>query len=247
MEISLINMVLLFAAGVGAGLIGYLAGLASLISYPALLAVGLSPLSANATNTIAIIGGGWGAAFSGSEMLREGDRRRLITECLLAAVGGIAGALLLVVTGEKIFATVVPWLIAFSALTLLLSPMIKSFSGSTERLRLYLVVLFIVCIYGGYFGAGSGIILLATLRILTNYLWVRSILLKTILLALANLTASIIFIFLAPIAWPAAVVMLFGNMLGGYLGPTVQRWIPETISRYVIAAGGFYLAWTLLP
>lgn len=246
MEITLISVLLLFAAGVGAGLIGYLAGLASLISYPALLAVGLSPLAANATNTIAIIGGGWGAAVSGSKMLRQAERRRLITECVLAAIGGIAGALLLVVTGEKVFATVVPWLIALAAVTLLLSPSIKRLSGSTERWGLYRIVLLVVCVYGGYFGAGSGIVLLATLRILTSYPWVKSVLWKTILLALANVTASVIFIFLAPIAWSAALIMFVGNIVGGYLGPTVQRWIPETLSRYVIAAGGLYLAWTLL-
>lgn len=246
MDVTFTNMVLLFVAGIGSGLIGYLAGLASLVSYPALLAVGLSPLAANATNTIAVVGGGWGAAFSGREMLLEGDRRRLITECALAAIGGIAGAVLLLVTGEKVFATVVPWLIAISALTLLLSPTIKRFSGTKERWFIYRALLLIVCVYGGYFGAGSGIVALATLRVLTNYLWERAVLLKTILLALANVTASIVFIFLAPISWAAAIIMFAGNIVGGYIGPTAQRHIPEPVSRYVIAAGGFYLAWTLL-
>lgn len=245
MDVTIWNVVLLLGAGIAAGLIGYLAGLASLVSYPALLAAGLSPLAANVTNTLGLVGAGSGAALRAWGQVMVGGRTRVWQQFAVCALGGGTGAVLLLVTGEAAFEAVVPWLIAFAALMLLLSPQIKKLGGETERWAIYLVMLFAVCIYGGYFGAGAGIVYFAIVLVLTSYPWPRAVLMKTILLSISNLVASAIFIFFAPVDWLAAVLMFAGNLIGGNIGPLVQRYIPAAFSRWVIALGGFYLAWSL--
>lgn len=245
MEITIAKIAILLAAGIGAGLIGYLAGLASLVSYPALLLVGLPPLAANVTNTLGLVGTGIGAAMRAGSQVMSSGRTRAWQQFVVCAAGGTAGAVLLLVSGEAVFAAVVPWLIAFAAAMLLLGPWIKSLSGGQERWYTYLGVLFVVCVYGGYFGAGAGIVYFAAVLVLTTYPWPHAVLMKSILLSVSNLAASLVFIAFAPVDWLAAGLMFVGNLIGGNLGPLVQRHVPETLSRWVIAFGGFYLAWNL--
>ena len=245
MDITIANVALLLAAGIASGLVGYLAGLASLISYPALLAVGLPPLAANVTNTLGLVGAGSGAALRAGHLVMASGRKQAWQQFAVSSGGGGLGATLLLLSGEEVFAAVVPWLIAFAAVMLLVSPRIKRLGGSTERWPLYLVVLFTICVYGGYFGAGAGVVYLAVVLILTQYEWPRAVLMKTILLSVSNLTASIIFIAFAPFDLLAAALMFVGNLIGGNAGPVVQRYIPERASRLAIALGGFYLAWRL--
>lgn len=245
MEMTITNIAILLFAGIAAGLIGYLAGLASLVSYPALLAVGLPPLAANVTNTLGLVGTGLGAGMRAGGQVMSSGKGQAWQQFAVCALGGITGAVLLLVSGEAVFAAVVPWLIAFAALMLLLGPRIKSLGGGQERWNTYLGVLFVVCVYGGYFGAGAGIVYFAAVLVLTTYPWPHAVLMKSILLSISNLAASLIFIVLAPVDWLAAALMFAGNLIGGNLGPLVQRFVPETLSRWVIALGGFYLAWSL--
>lgn len=245
MDVTVGNIVFLAFAGVAAGLVGYLAGLMSLISFPALLAVGLPPLTANVTNTLGAIGVGAGAAVRAGDQVMAAGRGRAWQQFVICAIGGGTGAALLLITGESVFEAVVPWLIAFASLTLFLSPRLKKLSSGTERWRIYLCSLFFVCLYGGYFGAGAGVVYFALVLLLTSYPWPRAVLMKSVLLSISNLAATVIFVIFAPIDWLAALILFVGNLIGGNIGPLVQRYIPETISRWVIAIGGLYLAWSL--
>ena len=245
MDVTVGNIVFLAFAGVAAGLVGYLAGLMSLISFPALLAVGLPPLTANVTNTLGAIGVGAGAAVRAGDQVMAAGRGRAWQQFVICAIGGGTGAALLLITGESVFEAVVPWLIAFASLTLFLSPRLKKLSSGNERWAIYLGALFFVCLYGGYFGAGAGVVYFALVLLLTSYPWPRAVLMKSVLLSISNLIATVIFVIFAPIDWLAALILFAGNLVGGNIGPLVQRYIPETISRWVIAIGGLYLAWSL--
>ena len=245
MDVTVGNIVFLAFAGVAAGLVGYLAGLMSLISFPALLAVGLPPLTANVTNTLGAIGVGAGAAVRAGDQVMAAGRTRAWQQFVICAIGGGTGAALLLITGESVFEAVVPWLIAFASLTLFLSPRLKKLSSGNERWAIYLGALFFVCLYGGYFGAGAGVVYFALVLLLTSYPWPRAVLMKSVLLSISNLIATVIFVIFAPIDWLAALILFAGNLVGGNIGPLVQRYIPETISRWVIAIGGLYLAWSL--
>lgn len=234
---------LLVLVGVGAGLVGYLAGLASLVSYPALLAVGLPPVTANVTNTLALIGAGLGTtARSGREFLARG-RRTTVVEVGIAFVGGLLGGWLLVETGESSFSSVVPWMVLVAALLILVSPRLQHMSGShTVPRPVFLVALLLTCVYGGYFGAGSGVIYLAVAVLLSGADFTSSVLVKSILLAVSNVSAALFFIATTPIDWWAALAVGIGCVGGGYLGPVVQKMIPEGVLRVVVAVAGVFLA-----
>lgn len=239
------NLLLLLFAGVAAGLLGYLTGLASLASYPALLAVGLSPLAANATNTLGLVGIGLGTMAKARDFFETDTPRHMIQQSLMSGLGGAVGAVLLLVTGEAAFETVVPWLIVLASLALLATPWLRRLSGTTTRWGLYLFGVFALCVYSGYFGAGAGVMFFAVMSVLTTARWDHVAITKSIMMSLSNLTAAVIFVIMAPVDWLAAAIMFVGNLVGGYVGPIVQRHIPERVSRIVIAIGGFYLAWSL--
>lgn len=245
---TVVDLLLLVLAGVASGLVGYLTGLASLVSYPALLVAGLPPVTANVTNTLALVGAGIGTtAHSGREFLARG-RRTTVVEVGIALVGGLAGGWLLVETGESSFSSVVPWMVLVAALLLLVSPRLKEAPalGTVPR-PVFLVALLLTCVYGGYFGAGSGVICLAVAVLLSGADFTSSVLVKSILLAVSNLAASVFFVLTTPVDWWAALALGAGCVVGGYLGPSVQRLIPETVLRRTVAAAGTGLAvwlWT---
>lgn len=233
---------LVLLAGVGSGLVGYLTGLASLVSYPALLAAGLPPVAANATNTLGVAAIGFGSSARGHDLLLERGRRHLGIQLALAAVGGGIGAALLVGLGEGAFTRVVPWLIAAGALALLLSPRLRDLRTEPVPAWVYWVGVALVCVYCGYFGAGAGTIYLAFAMITGSETFGRAMLLKSALLAVANVVAAVLFAVLAPVHWWAALALGLGCLVGGNLGPLVQRHLPQDLLRWVIAAAGFALA-----
>ncbi len=241
---SLTDLLILLVGGVGAGLIGYLAGLASLVSYPLLLSIGLPPVAANVTNTLGLVGAGIGSTTRGArDFLRSGDRDGAVLEGIIAAVGGVVGAVLLLTTGEESFRVIVPWLVALAAALLLASPRIMSLSSSKGiPSGAYHVLLFFVCIYGGYFGAGSGVIYLALTSLAAHMDFGKAVFMKSLLLAISNLTASFVFIGFGPVNWLAAITLGIGCVGGGYLGPIVQQLIPAPVLRWIIGLAGFGLA-----
>lgn len=242
---------MLVLAGVAAGLAGSIAGLASLFSYPALLAVGLPPVAANVTNTVALFSNTVGtAAGSRAELRGQGDR--LLRLGIIAALGGAVGAALLLGTPSSAFEAVVPWLIALGSVLILvrdpLRRMVVSRAPGPESARptfpLTCAVL-LVGLYGGYFGAAAGVLMLAVLSLSAAEPLAVTNAVKNIATGAANLTAAVAYAAVAPVDWIAAVALGLGALLGGWTGPMVVRRLPETPLRIAIALAGLGLAGTL--
>lgn len=238
---SALDLLLLVVAGFGAGIVGFVTGLASIVSYPALLAVGLPPIAANVTNTVAMVAVGVGATANSLRELAD-TGPKLWRWAAVCAAGGLAGALLLLWAPEDSFETVVPYLVAMAAIALLAQPRIRKLAGDREFPVLFPAALAAVSVYGGYFGAGAGVIFLAlTLICTTTSVW-RATILKSFLLGVANLVAAVIFAFSGHVHWGAAAAMALGALAGGWCGPPVVKVIPPTVLRVVVAAAGLGLA-----
>lgn len=249
MTIGFWTVVLLLAAGVGAGITGSTAGLASLVSYPVLLAIGLPPIVANVTNTVGLIGSSIGSvAGSRAELRGQGpDIRRWLG---IAVVGGAVGATLLLTTPPGVFETLVPFLVAGAAGLLLLSPQLRAIRAERSKEGaapphsgpLVPVALFATCLYGGYFGAAAGVMILALLLLATDKSLPAANAVKNLLLGVANTVAAVGFVVFADVRWAAAIPMGFGCVLGGAIGPAIVRRVPPALMRSVIAVAGFALA-----
>jgi uncharacterized membrane protein YfcA len=242
--VSALQVVLLALAGLAAGLAGSMAGLASLISYPALLAVGLAPVQANVTNTVALVFSGVGAALGSRPELRgEGPRVRRLA--LPAVLGGIVGGVLLLTTPPGAFELIVPWLIGLASLAILLRPPPGQLGRPPHHhvgsAKLFAGV-FLIGIYGGYFGAAAGVILLALLLASTGETLARNNALKNAILALANGVAALGFALFGPVHWVAVIPLSLGFLAGGRLGPAVVRRSPAGVLRGVIAVAGLAVA-----
>lgn len=238
---TIVEVLLLVVAGFFAGVVGFVTGLASLVSYPALLAVGLSPVAANVTNTVAMVGVGVGAlSNSAREVVDTGPRVWRWTA--YAALGGLTGAGVLLVAPAGSFEATVPFLVAFASLALLLQPKIRELAGGRDLPRVFAAALFVVAVYGGYFGAGAGVIFLALTLICTSESIWRASILKSYLLGVANLVAAIGFAFFGPVHWVAAAAMAVGAFAGGWCGPPLVKRIPPNLLRVAVAVAGFGLA-----
>lgn len=238
---------LLVLAGLGAGLIGSIAGLASLISYPALLATGLSPVSANVTNTVALVLSGVGAV-SASRPELTGQRARLVRLAPVGLLGGVVGAVLLLLTPSEAFEKLVPFLIAGAAVAILVQRPPRELAAEDATARPardhwgLALGTFAASVYAGYFGAAAGVLLLAVYLLVTGEGVPRSNALKNVVLALANAVAALGYAFFADVAWLAALPLAIGFLLGGRLGPSVVRRVPQTLLRRLIAVAGLALA-----
>jgi uncharacterized membrane protein YfcA len=238
----------LVLAGVGAGLTGSIAGLASLISYPALLAIGIPPVTANITNTVALVLNSVGSVSASRPELR-GQGRRLLPLMLAAVLGGVAGAVLLLLTPSGAFERIVPFLIAGASAAILIQrpPRERAIEGALHHPdhrdpRWLALGTFAVAVYGGYFGAAAGVLLLAMYLLGTGEGLPRSNALKNVILGVANAVAAVGFIVFASIAWSAALPLAIGLLVGGRIGPRVVRRSPQGALRRVIAVAGLGLA-----
>ena len=238
------TFLLLVLAGIGAGLVGSIVGIASLISYPALLATGLSPVSANMTNTVALIFQGVGSMVGSAPELRGPRQRQLVRRLAIWAVlGGIVGGVALMLTPSDAFAKIVPWLIGGSALAVLVRPSVPAGEHPPVREPVVLQLgVFLIGVYGGYFGAAAGVIMLALLLALTGETLPRSSAVRTVLLFGANGVAALYFIAFGSVHWAAAVPLALGLLVGGRTGPVLLRRIPTEPMRIVIALTGLGLA-----
>lgn len=237
------QVALLLAAGVGAGLAGSVAGLASLFSYPALLAIGLPPTTANVTNTVALLSNTVGAvAGSRPELAGQGTRVRRFA--VPAVLGGAAGAGLLLLTPEGGFEKIVPFLVAGASVVLLAAPRIRRIA--LERHGTdgpWLVVgLGLVALYGGYFGAAAGVLVLAMLSVTQPLSLLQSNAVKNVLTGLANAVAAAGFALFGDVAWAAVPPLAAGLLIGSWAGPAVARRLPATALRIGIAIAGIGLA-----
>ncbi len=241
---------LLVLAGIGAGLVGSVAGLASLISYPALLLVGIPPVTANMTNTVSMSLLAVGSV-SASRPELTGQRRRLLRHVPAGVLGGVAGAALLFLTPPGAFEKIVPALIGLASVAMLLSrpPAELAVEGAAERLRhphrdpWWLPLgTFTVAIYGGYFGAAAGVLMLAMYLLTTGEGLPRGNALRNVVLGAANGIAALGFVVFGSVDWTAALPLALGLFAGGRLGPGIVRRAPQTLLRRLIAVSGLALA-----
>jgi len=236
--------VLLLGAGAVAGIVGSAGGTASLISYPALLAVGIPPLAANVTNAVAFVAA-WPGSALGSRPELRGQGPWLRRWAPLAAAGSAAGATLLLFTPAKTFGRVVPFLLAFAALALLLQPKVTAWLAQHPASNSRLLLpggLIAASAYDGYWGAGAGVMTLALLMITIEQHLPRSNALKNMLLGVADVTCCAVFIVFWPVDWAAAVPMAAGFLAGSMIGPSLTRHIPGHILRVIVAIAGLGLA-----
>jgi uncharacterized protein len=235
-------------AGIGGGLAGSIAGLASLISYPALLATGLPPVTANVTNTLALVLSSAGSVSASRPELR-GQGRRLLPLMAAAVLGGGTGAVLLLLTPPGAFERIVPFLIAAAAAVILVARPSRELAaeGALHRPghddpRWLPIGTFAVTIYSGYFGAAAGVLMLAMFLLATGEGLPRGNAMKNVAAGLANGVAALGYILFASIAWSAALPLAVGFFVGGLIGPRVVRRAPQALLRRAIAVAGLGLA-----
>jgi uncharacterized protein len=242
--ISIGGMALLLGAGVFAGMVGSAGGIASLISYPVLLAVGLPAKPANVADTVAFVASLPGSAL-GSRPELQGERRRVLRLAPLAVAGSGAGAVLLLVTPAEVFGRIVPFLVAFAAVALLVQPWMSAWLGRHPGSRGGLWAqcgLLAVWVFDGYWGVGAGVMALAVLTLAAETHLARANALKNVLLGVADIACSIVFILYGPVRWAAVVPLAIGVLAGSRVGPSLTRRIPAGILRIVVALAGLGLA-----
>ena len=251
---SLFNEILIFLAAVVAGFINAIAGGGTLVSFPVLLAVGISPVVANVTNTVALVPGTIGGMWSQRNEFQS-QYQRLLKLLPVAIVGGVAGGLLILNTSEDAFKSLIPYLILGATLLLGFQVRVKNWvvsrigqAHSEHHNPIFMLsMVFLAAIYGGYFGAGLGVILMAVLGLVTDESMTRLNFLKQALGFAINLAAAIYFAFSGKVDWMIAFVMIFGSLLGGLIGgklagkmkPEVLRWI--VVSAGLIAATFYFI------
>ena len=229
------------------GLTGSIAGLASLFTYPALLLTGLPPVAANVANTVALLFGGFGAAASSRPELAS-QARPLRVWGVLAALGGMSGAALLLLTPAENFARIVPFLVGLASLTILIPRRRRAGPGvvpamASGRVNPAVAIgVFAVAVYGGYFGAAAGVLMLALLLFAGGDTLPRANAAKNILMLTANGIAAVGFIVFADVRWASVVPLALGAVIGSWLGPKVVRRAPATALRMLIGLAGMALA-----
>lgn len=232
-------------ASTAAGLVNALAGGGTLITFPALTALGIPAVTANITNTVALCPGYLGATVAQSKDLK-GQSRRMWLLAPAGVAGGVAGGALLLYTGERTFRTLVPFLILMASLLLAFQEPIrvwilrrqKSSTLSSSLEKLALLPVGFAAVYGGYFGAGLSVIILAVLGLMINDSLTRLNALKQSLAFCINVAAALFLVFSGRVLWTVALVMAIGALCGGALGGKLAGRIrPSTLRWTVVAIG----------
>jgi uncharacterized membrane protein YfcA len=235
----------LVGAGAVAGLVGTAGGITSLVSYPALLLAGVAPLQANIANLVALVACWPGSAVASQPELR-GRGPWLLRWGVVAALGGAAGSVLLLVTPSGVFGRVVPFLVAAGSLALLFQPWLAarpSWRADVGWGRLLLPAgLLVLSVYNGYFGAGSGVLLLALLLLTADPLLARANALKNMVVGAATITSAVLFAVLTRVDWAAVAALGAGLFAGSLMGPGVARRLPPGVLRWLVALTGLALA-----
>jgi uncharacterized membrane protein YfcA len=251
---NLPGLLLLFVAAVLGGAINSVAGGGTLISFPSLLAFGVPPVLANATNTAALLPGSISSAIAYREELPS-QKRLLMTLLPPSVVGGLVGAVALVAAPE-VFGKIVPYLVLFATLLFagrgLFNRATKQHGNGDQPVSWVgsiwgILFQFLVATYGGYFGAGIGILMLASLSIMGMHNIHRMNAVKTVLAAVINGIALIYFIIQGKIVWPLAILMAIGAIIGGYGGARLAKRVNQNYVRgFVIVAGLAVSLWLFL-
>ncbi|ABK52930.1 protein of unknown function DUF81 [Acidothermus cellulolyticus 11B] len=248
--LNLLNVAGVFGAGIVAGTVNTIVGSGSLLTFPVLLGVGLSPLAANVTNTVGLVPGSVSGALGYRRELR-GQRRRCLRLAVSSLIGGCVGAVLLLVLPSRSFERIVPFLVLMASLLVLVQPRLGRIVARRNSARghdpqrtdpILDTTNGLTAVYGGYFGAAQGVILMALLGIFVPEDLQRLNAVKNVLAALVNGIAALLFAFFAPVAWWFALVEALGAVVGGQLGAVVGRRIPPRLLRAVIVIVGLVVA-----
>ncbi len=263
MDLNVWQIVVIFTAAFVAGVMNALAGGGTILTFPALIWIGLEPVVANITSTVALLPGAL-SSFFGYRKEMSGSRRWIEIFILPSIIGGLLGALLLLLTPPRFFALIVPYLILFATVLFAFQePLNRRLRRSTEAAREFasgteqqngvsnkwrigaVALQFFVAIYGGYFGAGVGILMLATLGLigLTDIHQMNG--LKNALGFSINSIAAVSFIVSGQVRWSAALVMAIAAIVGGYSGAHLARKLGRTFARRAVIVIGLIMTLSL--
>ncbi|MEJ6400945.1 sulfite exporter TauE/SafE family protein [Nicoliella lavandulae] len=243
MIISVSSIAFLIVIGIISGIINSIIGMASLISYPAMISVGIPPVLANASNTVALICSGVSSILASLKELR-GHLKIVIPITALTAIGGLVGSLLLLHSSNAAFSKIVPFLIFFAACSILIPKKKQDGqkTGSKSILFWEYLILGLVGIYVGYFGAGAGVIMIAVLSKISDSPYHVYNATRNAATLAANFIASIIFILVAHVYWSAIIPLGIGLFIGGFIGPSIVRFIPTKVMRTSVGIFAFGLS-----
>jgi uncharacterized membrane protein YfcA len=242
-----VELWLLALAGVGAGAVNSVVGSGTLLTYPLLLGYGLPPVVANGTNSLGIAPGGLAGGWGYRRELR-GRGREVAPYVVLVSAGAVVGALLVVLLPASVFALVVPWLILTACALVIVQPALtralgqRGVTAGTVRPVVLVPVLALTGVYAGYFGAATGIILMAALAVLYDPDLQQSNAVKNVVAGTANLAAAAVFISSGRVDLGAAAAVAVGATLGGLLGAPFARQLPEAWLRGLLVATGLVAA-----
>lgn len=243
---SLAESLVVILAGIAAGTINTIVGSGTLITFPTLVLLGLNPLSANISNTVGLVAGGL-SGIHGNRRELTGAGTDLAKLVPMSLLGAVTGAALLLVVDPKAFAIIVPALIALGVLLVLLGPRLsatvqarRAAGAAGERPALLPMAVFATAIYGGYFGAAQGVLLMGVLGVLSAHPLRRQVGYKNVLATVTNAVAAGFFVLVArdQINWAATGLIAIGALIGGQLGSTIGRRLAPGALRGVIALTG---------
>ena len=248
--LSPLDLVLVTLAALGAGTANALAGGGTLITFPTLTAVGLSATVANITNTVALSPGYLGGTVVQRDDL-VGQRQRMWPFISVALVGGLTGGLLLVRTEERVFELLVPFLILGATALLAFQDRMRAWLDQRTKTSTNagrdvepwgIALVFLASIYGGYFGAGLGIMLLAVIGIAVHDSLTRVNALKQATSFCVNISAALFFVFSGKVAWDAAAVMAGGALAGGVIGGRMAGRVGDALLQRIVVSVGLFVA-----
>jgi len=246
---GLLDYILITLAAVAGGFVNAIAGGGTLITFPMLTAVGIAPVVANVTNTVALCPGYVGGTYAQRSDL-VGQKRRMRMLLPTGVLGGITGGVLLLSTSDATFRMLIPYLILTAVIMLAFQDQLRnavmarmSGRGHTHPHEAWSVpLIFFAAIYGGYFGAGLGVMMLAILGLVLDDSLTRLNALKQALSFVINIAAAIFFLFSGKVLWTAAAVMAVGALAGGVLGGRVASRIKPIILRWIVVSVGLVVA-----
>jgi uncharacterized membrane protein YfcA len=249
----ILNYLFASLAAIIAGVFNALAGGGTLITFPTLLSIGLSPVVANVTNTIALCPGFLGGTIAQKNDLKD-QKKRLWLAVPAALLGGLAGGFLLLRTSEKLFSNLVPFLILIAAGLLAVQNPLRNWLSRRQAQAparhipeaWICLPIFLGAIYGGYFGAGLSIIMLAVLGLILNDNLTRLNALKQSIGFSANIAAALLFAFSGKINWSVAMVMMVGALLGGLIGGRLASRVSPNVLRWIVVTIGFIVGMVYL-
>lgn len=248
---DLSHAALLAAAGLAAGTVNAVAGGGSLITYPALLAVGLPPVPANVSNSVSVFPG-YVASVVGSRKDLEGQHRRTVLLLPTAVVGAIAGCALLLATPARAFELLVPFLVLGATAILAFQDQLRAVVGHPaqldprrQRLALHAMVA-VGGVYGGYFGAALGVMFVAGLALVLDESLARVSAVKNVLSAVVGFTTLVVFAAFGPVNWATVAVLAPATMVGGYGGAKLVRRLPNAVLKGLIVTFGTVIGLVLL-